>query len=269
MPQPPALGGSAVLFACLVFGLGAAIGSFLNVVIHRVPRGESIVHPPSHCPRCQARIPAWANVPIVAWLALRGRCRSCREPISPRYVLVEALTGAVFLALYLHDGLTPRLLAEWALASALIAIAFIDLDWQIVPNAITYPGIPLAFGVALLVPPLWWDRQLPFIYSSLLGALGGGGMMLAISLYYEWRTGTIGLGLGDVKLIAMLGAFLGLESVLSVMALGSLLGVAHWLVLHLVGKAGRFTRIAFAPSLAAAGVVHLFFPTVIPALLRP
>jgi leader peptidase (prepilin peptidase) / N-methyltransferase len=263
------------VFGSLVFALGAAIGSFLNVVIHRVPRGESIVHPPSHCPRCQAPIPAWANVPIFAWLALRGRCRSCSEPISPRYVLVEALTGVVFLALYLHDGIAPRLLADWALAAALIAIAFIDLDWQIVPNAITYPGIPLALAVALLVPPPWWESELPFIASSALGALVGGGLMLGISSYYEWRTGKIGLGLGDVKLITMLGAFLGLDSVLSVMVLGSLLGIVHWVALWLAGTLGRSakvergTRIAFAPALATAGVVHLFFPTVIPALLRP
>ena len=256
-------------FAGLVFALGAAIGSFLNVVIHRVPRGESIVHPGSHCPRCQAAIPAWANVPIVAWFALRGRCRSCREPISPRYVLVEALTGAVFLALYLHEGLEPRLLADWTLAATLIAIAFIDLDWQIVPNAITYPGIPIALALAFLLPPPWWGASLPFIVSSALGALVGGGMMLAISLFYEWRTGRIGLGLGDVKLITMLGAFLGLESVLSVMVLGSLLGVLHWVVLHFAGRAGRLTRIAFAPALATAGLVHLFVPTVIPYLLQP
>jgi leader peptidase (prepilin peptidase) / N-methyltransferase len=269
MPQPDEVPGGAALFAFLVFALGAAIGSFLNVVIHRVPRGESIVHPPSRCPRCNASIPPWANVPIVAWLALRGRCRSCREPISARYVLVEALTGAVFLALYFHDGLSLRLIADWTLAAALIAITFIDLDWQIVPNAITYPGIPLALGVAALVPPPWWDSSLPFIASSVLGALVGGGMMLGISWYYEWRTGKIGLGLGDVKLITMLGAFLGLDSVLSVMVLGSLLGILHWLALHLAGKAGRSTRIAFAPSLAAAGFVHLFYPTVIPALMQP
>jgi leader peptidase (prepilin peptidase) / N-methyltransferase len=262
--SPPALG---LVFTFLVFALGAAIGSFLNVVIHRVPRGESIVHPGSHCPGCQAPIPAWANVPIVAWFALRGRCRSCREPISPRYVLVEALTGAVFVALYLHEGLVPRLLADWALASALIAITFIDLDWQIVPNVITYPGIVLAFLAAFFLPPPWWGSSLPFIASAALGALVGGGMMLAVSLYYEWRSGRIGLGLGDVKLITMLGAFLGLEPVLSILVMGSLLGILHWSVLMIAGRAGRLTRIAFAPSLAAAGLLHLFYPVLLPTLL--
>ncbi len=266
MPQLPALPATA-LFAFLVFALGAAIGSFLNVVIHRVPRRESIVSPGSHCPRCDTPIPAWANIPIVAWLALRGRCRSCREPISPRYLLVEVLTGAVFLALYLHDGLTLRLLADWTLAAALIAVAFIDLDHKIVPDVITLPGILLAFAVALLVPPPWWSSSVPFIASSALGALIGGGMMLGISRYYEWRhDGEIGLGLGDVKLITMLGAFLGLDSVLSVMILGSLLGIVHWASLRLAGKASRLTRIAFAPSLAAAGVLHLFFPSIVPYL---
>lgn len=264
MAQPLVLGW---IFLLLVFALGAAIGSFLNVVIYRVPRDESIVRPGSHCPSCQTPIPAWANIPIVAWLALRGRCRSCREPISPRYLLVEALTGAVFVALYLHDGLTLRLLADWTLAAALIAVAFIDLDHKIVPNVITLPGTVLAFAVALLVPPPWWESAVPFIASSALGALIGGGMMLGISRYYEWRhNGEIGLGMGDVKLIMMLGAFLGLDSVLSVLILGSLLGIAHWVALRFSGKAGRLTRIAFAPSLAAAGVLHLFVPTLVPYL---
>jgi leader peptidase (prepilin peptidase)/N-methyltransferase len=266
--QPPTPGW---IFAFLVFGLGTAIGSFLNVVIHRVPRRESIVHPGSHCPRCQAPIPAWANIPILAWIALRGRCRSCREPISPRYVLVEALTGAVFLALYLHDGLAPRLVADWAIAAALIAVAFIDLDHKIVPDVITKPGIAIAFLIAWKLPPVWWmSDTIPFIASSALGALVGGGIMLAISRYYEWRhDGEIGLGLGDVKLITMLGAFLGIDSVLSIMALGSLLGICHWVGLRFVGRAGRSTRIAFAPSLAAAGVVHLFVPSVVPNLFGP
>src|SRR5262245_36081032 len=181
MPQAPIV---SALFGFLVFALGSAIGSFLNVVIYRVPRDESIVRPGSHCPRCQTPIPAWANIPIVAWLALRGRCRSCREPISPRYLLVEALTGAVFLALYLHDGLEPRLPADWALAAALIAVAFIDLDHQIVPNVITYPGVVLAFAVAWFLPPPWWiSETVPFIASAALGALVGGGMMLGISRY--------------------------------------------------------------------------------------
>jgi leader peptidase (prepilin peptidase) / N-methyltransferase len=260
----PALG---AVFTFLVFALGTAIGSFLNVVIHRVPRGESIVRPGSHCPGCKTPIPAWANVPIVAWLVLRGRCRSCRERISPRYLLVEALTGIVFVALYLHEGLVPRLLADWALASALIAITFIDFDWQIVPNVITYPGIVLALLAAFFVPPPWWDATLPFIAYAVLGALFGGGLTLGISLYYEWRSGRIGLGLGDVKLITMLGAFLGLEPVLSILIMGSLLGIVHWSVLRIAGQAGRLTRIAFAPSLAAAGLVHLFFPVLIPSLL--
>ncbi len=254
-------------FALLIFGLGASIGSFLNVVIHRVPLGESIVHPGSRCPKCGWAIPFWANVPVVAWFALRGRCYSCKQPISMRYPVVEALVGCLFVAFWWVDPWLPRLLTQWAMASALVAIAFIDFDHRIVPNAITYPGIPLALVCGFLVPPPDWIAAMPFWLNSLLGFAIGGGLLLAISAYYEWSRGEIGLGRGDVKLVAMLGAYLGLDAIFGVLLLGSILGIAHWVVLRSLHRASRQTRIPFAPALAIAGIVHQFEPSLISRLL--
>src|SRR5882672_10159836 len=135
------LGVPAPVQAALAFALGACIGSFLNVVVWRLPRGESLVRPGSHCPTCDAAIPPWANVPLLSYVALRGRCRACGAHISARYLLIEALTGLVFVALLWAHGPSPRLLVDWLLAAALIAVTFIDIDHHIIPNVITLPGV--------------------------------------------------------------------------------------------------------------------------------
>lgn len=239
--------------AAFVFAVGTAVGSFLNVVIHRVPRGESIVRPRSRCPRCQQALPAWANVPLVSYAILRGRCRTCGAPISMRYPAVEALTGLLFLALVLWLPPGVRVLVSCALAAVLVAVAFIDFEHQIIPNAITLPGIPAGLLCAWLWPP-------PILSDALLGLVLAGGLMWAISAGYEWRTGRVGLGLGDVKLVAMLGSFLGLQAALGIMVLGSLLALVQALSLMALGRAGRKTRIPFGPALAIAGIAHLFRP---------
>jgi len=204
---------------------------------------------------------------VLAWFGLRGRCHQCHQPISVRYPLVEALVGVLFLAFWWVDPWWPRLLAQWTMASALVAIAFIDFDHKIVPNAITYPGIPLALACSLILPPSDWISEMPFWVNGFLGFALGGGLLLGISAYYEWRRGEIGLGRGDVKLVAMLGAYLGLDAVFGVLLLGSVLGILHWGTLRLFGRASRQTRIPFAPALAIAGIVHQFSPTLIPKLL--
>jgi leader peptidase (prepilin peptidase)/N-methyltransferase len=242
------------------FLFGASVGSFLNVVIYRVPLGQSIVSPRSRCPHCEAAIPGWANVPLVSWLALGGRCRGCREPISPRYPLVEGLTGALFVGLLLTHGLGLRLFVDQALVAALVAVAFIDWDHQMIPDAITLPGIAIGLVCAvLLAPPVWPD--------ALAGAVIVGGMMWALSAFYRWRTGQTGLGMGDVKLVAMLGAFLGLQPALGILVLGSLLGLAHGIVLIVARGGGRKTRIPFGPALALAGVLHVFDPSLVSRVL--
>lgn len=242
--------------AGVAFALGACVGSFLNVVAHRLPHGESLVHPASRCPVCWDPIPAWANVPILSWLGLRGRCRRCKAPISARYPLVEAATGLLFALLllrWLHVGLGPRLLVDWLLASALVAVTLIDADHRIIPNEITYPGIPLGLALAWLVPG-------PSPLDAFLGLLVAGGMLWALSAGYERLRGRIGLGMGDVKLVAMLGAFLGLQPALEIIMVGSLLGLAWGLFLIGFRGAGRLTRIPFGPALAAAALLELFAP---------
>jgi leader peptidase (prepilin peptidase)/N-methyltransferase len=248
------------IWLVFIFGLGAAVGSFLNVVIHRLPRRESLVRPGSRCVSCGSAVPAWANLPILGYLILRGKCVSCRAAISARYPLVEALTAVLFLSLFLKWEL-PLVLVYWPLAAALVAVAFIDLEHQIIPNGITLPGIPIGLACAWLFP---WT---PSLLDAMLGALVVGGMMWAVAAIYERFTGRVGLGLGDVKLMAMLGAFLGLETTLGILVIGCLLGLVQGLLLMGLKRAGRFTRIPFGPALAVAGILHLFDPHLFPRAL--
>jgi len=254
------------------FVLGLCIGSFLNVVVHRLPRGDSIVRPRSRCPQCGWALPAWANIPVASYLALRGRCAHCSGRISPRYPLVELATGCLFAALtarWLDWGLAPRLFVDQGLAAALVAITLIDWERQIIPNAITYPGIAIGLLLAWLVPP---PASVPGALAGLsdaLLALGvAGGSMWVLSAAYERLRGRIGLGMGDVKLVAMLGTFLGLENTLAILVLGSLLGLVHAGMLMAVRGATLRTRIPFGPALAAAAVFALFAPGWLPRLLE-
>src|SRR5258706_12959927 len=197
------LGIRAPVLAAFAFVLGACIGSFLNVVVWRLPRGESLVRPGSHCPGCDAAIPAWANVPLLSYVALRGRCRACGAPIAARYPLVEALTGAVFAALLWVHGPTARLLIDWALAAALIAVTFIDIDHQIIPNSITLPGVALGLALSIAAPQLGVDWR-----DALLGVVCIGGARLAISDRYGKVSGEIGAGMGEVTAAPLLRDFL-------------------------------------------------------------
>jgi len=259
------LGIPAPLLAAVAFVFGACIGSFTNVVVWRLPRGESLVTPGSHCPGCDAPIPPWANVPLLSYLALRGRCRACGARISLRYPLVEALTGGVFVALLWVHGPSARLLIDWALAATLIAVTFIDLDHQIIPNSITLPGVVLGLALSIAAPQLgvgWRD--------ALLGVVCIGGALWAISAGYEKFSGKIGLGMGDVKLVAMLASFLGLEGGLGVLIVGSLVGIVYGVAMLAWVRGGRETRIPFGPALALAGIVFLFHPNLLDHfLVRP
>ncbi len=243
------------------FTFGAVIGSFLNVVIYRLPRDQSLVRPASRCPACEKPIAWWANVPLLSYLALRGRCFHCKARISYRYPAVEALTGLLFAALFVYWGFVPQLAVTWLLCAALIAVIFIDAEHQIIPNAITFPGIPLGLACAWLLPTP------PDIVDALFGLFIAGGMMWAIAAAYEWATGRVGLGMGDVKLVAMLGCFLGLQAALGILVIGSFLGLGQALAMIAFRGAGRLTRIPFGPALAVAGVVHLFDPDLLPRML--
>ena len=243
------------LLVGVAFVFGACIGSFLNVVIWRLPRGESLVWPGSHCPACQASIPGWANVPILSYLLLRGRCRACHVRISPRYPLVEALTGALFATLLAAHGPSARLLVEWALAAALVAVIFIDLDHFIIPNWITLPGLALGFALSLVAPSL----GVPFP-DALRGVVLAGGAFWLIAEIYPRLRGKQGLGFGDVKLVAMLASLLGTYAAIGIIFLGSIIGLAYGIPKLVIERKGMETRIPFGPGLAIAGLVFLFEP---------
>jgi len=221
------------------FVWGALWGSFLNVVIYRLPRGRSLVRPGSHCPACSHPVRPWDNVPILSWLVLRGRCRDCRVRISPRYPLVEALTAAISVGVWIRFVLLApsapfsanlaAYLVFFAFAAALVAVTFIDIDLQIIPNSITFGGMAVGLLASVLLPDVaWWE--------SLLGIVVGIGVVVALAYGYRLLRGQQGMGLGDAKLLGMIGAFLGFKSLIFVMFCGSVLGLAVALVLGIVRR---------------------------------
>ncbi|WP_306535984.1 A24 family peptidase [Geobacter sp.] len=241
-----------VIFAIFSFLLGAAVGSFLNVCIYRLPAGESIVSPPSRCPACGARIRPWHNIPILGWLILGGKCRDCGAPISPRYPFVELLNGLLTLALFLKFGPSPTFLVLFVFCSALVAITFIDLDHQIIPDVISLPGIVVGFACSFVLPWLGWK-------SSLMGIVAGGGSLFLVAWLYELFAKKEGMGGGDIKLLAMMGAFLGWRSVPFIIFASSLIGSVVGVTLMLIQKKDGKLAIPFGPFLAAGAVLYIFY----------
>ncbi|MBI1911899.1 MAG: prepilin peptidase [Deltaproteobacteria bacterium] len=244
------LDGNLILILPFVFG--AVIGSFLNVCIHRLPLGLSVVSPPSRCPKCERHIPFYDNIPIFSYFILMGKCRNCGSPFSFRYALIELLTGAFAVFLFLKFGLTIELFAYFLFVSALIVITFIDLEHQIIPDIISLPGIAIGFALSFILP-------FPGVLNSVIGLLAGGGILIAIAFGWYFLTGTEGMGGGDIKLLAMVGAFLGWKSVLLTLLLGSFLGAfVGGIVMLIYGKNSKHP-IPFGPFLAAGAVSYLFF----------
>jgi len=222
--------------------LGALIGSFLNVVIARLPEGENIAYPGSRCPHCHDAIPPWLNIPILSWIVLRGRCRACRAPISVRYPVVEALTATLFVACAARFGLTWATPVAWMLAGSLVVITFVDIDYWEIPDEISLPGIPLGAALRPLVfGAPWW--------SGLVGAaLGAGALALIRGFYLKFR-GVEGMGLGDVKLLGMIGAFLGVGGLLPTILVASISGtLIGGLLLLLTGGSGGGEDDTSAPN---------------------
>ena len=225
--------------------LGLVVGSFLNVVIHRVPLRQSIVWPTSRCPRCGAAIEPRDNVPLLSYLLLRGRCRYCGAPISGRYPAVEALTGILFAAAAYEFGPGYALLSALVLISALISLAATDLEHRLLPNAIVGPAALVGFALSVLASPeRWW------LYLLSAGAVAGG--LLLLALLYPG-----GMGMGDVKMGGMLGAFLGPYAALAVF-LGALCGALTGGLLIAAGKMQRRSALPFGVFMAFGGVVALF-----------
>lgn len=252
------------LFLVMSFVLGAVVGSFLNVCICRLPNNESVVRPRSRCPKCGNGIGWYDNIPILSWLILGARCRYCREIISWQYPVVEGLTGLLFLGVYWRFGFTLATPVYMVLCAALVMVTFIDLtDWTI-PNEVTYPGIPLGIGLSLV--GMFWPSSglvVTDVLSALGGALVGGGILYALDkiALVVWKKP--GMGFGDVKLLAMLGAFLGILGVPIIIMIASIIGSIVGLTMVVVQKRkgvesdGHY--LPFGPYLALAGLVYLFF----------
>lgn len=238
----------AILF-CSLFGL--CVGSFLNVVIARIPAGRSIAHPRSACPRCGAWICWHDNIPVLSYIMLAGRCRVCRAPISWRYPFVELICGVLFAAAYLRFGLGTQLVAAFILLSTLIAITGIDVDHQIIPDVLSIPGI--VFGLLASIAP----GGIGFLNSA-LGTLVGGGIFIVIIVASGLVLGQPGMGVGDVKLGAMLGAFLGWKLALLSILLSVLIGGPLAATLLATGTKGRKDPLPFGPFLAVGAVISLF-----------
>jgi len=238
---------SVTLPTVVVFVFGTVLGSFLNVVIYRLPRGRSIVQPGSRCPHCGTPIRPQDNIPILSFVMLRGRCRACRAPIGWRYLVVEVAAGLLLAGLWLRFapfGAWVSLVAGGVFSLALLTVFFIDLDHQIVPNAITYPG--LAAGLLLAIP------QGRFV-SSLLAAAGAGAFFLIVAMASRG-----GMGGGDIKLAAVMGAFLSWPAIAVALLFAFVLGAAAGVLLIAVKKRSRRDPIPFGPSLAVGGVIALF-----------
>lgn len=245
----------------IVFTFGAVIGSFLNVCISRLPDRESIVSPKSHCRKCKAPIRFYDNIPLFSYVFLRGRCRSCHERISPRYLFVELLTAALAVALYYQYGVGLAFFASLVFVAALIVISFVDLDARIVPDVISLPGMVIGLIFSLIGYYLIHDpfEFVPTPLSAFLGLLIGGGFLLTVAWAYEALTGVEGMGGGDIKLLAMIGAFLGWPSIPLTLFFSSLGGSVIGLTAMLVKGVGRRYALPFAPFLCLGALLYVFF----------
>lgn len=239
----------------LVFALlfGAIVGSFLNVVILRLPTdNESIIFPASHCPRCQNILAWYENIPILSFLVLRGRCSRCHSTISLQYPMVELCMALMSAAIVHRFGLTITAAGYFLFCAALLVIIWIDLQHQIIPDVISLPGIVIGLIFSLVSPALTWQ-------DSLIGLLLGGGVLYAIALFYFlWRKQE-GMGGGDIKLLGMIGAFLGWQALPFVIFASSLSGSCIGILAMIKQGKGGKTRIPFGPFLSLAALAYLFF----------
>ena len=239
---------SVEVFA-FIFGL--CIGSFLNVCIFRLPASQSITKPRSHCPNCNELIRFYDNIPILSYLVLRGRCRFCKEKISLRYPVVEFLTGLFALVTYLKYGITLEALIYYVFVSALIVITFIDIDHQIIPDIITLPGIPLFFAAGFALPGITY-------IDAIIGILAGGGSLFLVAWIYHLVTKKEGMGGGDIKLLAMIGALIGWQGVLFTIFVASAVGTISGILVMLKARKSMKLAIPFGPFLAIGGIAYIF-----------
>lgn len=264
------------VLATAIFVTGLAFGSFLNVCIYRLPIGISVVTPRSACPHCKEQIAFYDNMPVLSWLILRGRCRHCKAPISPRYLLIELLTGALFLACYWYFGLTLSTLKYCAFGFLILGLIFTDAETKLLPDKLTLTGLALGIVFSLVVPlndlvsqfmpglislPISGDisTRLFSLFDALVGAAVGASFIYgAGAIYLRWR-GTEGMGFGDVKLMAMVGAFLGLKLTIFTIFTGSLAGSIFGLATVLIvwlKRTHRFSKRLSSVSAARTRAWH-------------
>jgi leader peptidase (prepilin peptidase) / N-methyltransferase len=245
-----------ILIGLYVFFVGLCVGSFLNVCIFRLPAGRSIARPRSACLSCGNSIRWYDNIPIISYIILRGRCRGCGTLISLRYPVVELLTGLFALSVWMHFGLHTHALIYFVFITALLAVTFIDLDHRIIPDIISLPGIPIGFAASFFLPQLSWME-------SFTGILVGGGTLLLIAVGYQLVTGKDGMGGGDIKLLAMIGAFIGWKGVLFTIMAASFTGTVVGIVIMLRTRKGISLAVPFGPFLSAGAISYLFFGPVL------
>jgi leader peptidase (prepilin peptidase) / N-methyltransferase len=235
----------------LVFFFGCLLGSFFNVVIFRLPEDKPIAKGRSVCRHCGKQVPAYLNIPLLSYALLMGKTKCCRKALSIQYPLVEASTGILFVFVFLKFGLGPQFVSYAVLCSSLLIISVIDFHHQIIPDELSLSGIVLGFLACFATGDVSWQ-------SSLLGVLAGGGIFFSVAYLYEKLAKQEGLGGGDIKLLAMLGAWFGIESVLVLVVLSTLSGSIVGLGLMLLGKANSKAAIPFGPFLAGAALIYLF-----------
>lgn len=263
-----------IFFSLLSFTWGASIGSFLNVCIYRIPRGFSVVKPRSHCPLCNKAIPWYHNIPILSYFLLRGKCCYCSGPISPRYALVETLTAFLFLMVWLKFDLIagPRPLElqpvtdwklvpiYWLMISGLILGTFVDFEFMIIPDRVTIGGVVAGILLSLIVPSMHETQSIWMsLFFSALGASIGWGILKFVAVAGRIIFKKDAMGLGDVKLIAGIGAFLGWKAVLFTIMMSSLFGSVVGIVLVLSGRREMQSRIPYGPYIALAAIVWIFW----------
>ncbi len=264
---------NAYMFYSFVFVLGLILGSFLNVVIYRLPREESIIYPPSHCTNCGSGIRFYQNIPLLSYIFLRGKCHSCGSRISLVYPVVELLTALLTTLLFYKFGLTVITFVYLIVILSLIVITFIDLEYMIIPNVITLPGIVIGFTYNFLITDfgqlsaslgyidshsvLHLITSIPVI-NSFFGILLGGGILYAIAVFYRLIKKSEGMGMGDVKLLAMLGAFLGIKGVFFTIFVSSLLGAVVGITIILMKKGDMKFAIPYGPFISFGAILFIF-----------
>jgi leader peptidase (prepilin peptidase)/N-methyltransferase len=249
------------MFAIVIMAVfGSIVGSFLNVCIYRIPGDRSIILPRSYCPHCGQPIKFYDNIPVLSYLMLKGQCRTCKARISLQYPAVELITASLSALLFWRYGLSLQYLATFSFTCSLIVITFIDLEHQIIPDVITLPGIPLFFLAAVFIMKLR-------LIDVVLGIIIGGGILYLIAFAYELLRKTEGMGGGDIKLLAMIGAFLGWQSLWFIIMVSSILGAVIGITAMVIQKEDMKYAIPFGPFLSVGAVSYLFFGSYVTGLL--